>query len=200
MTTSLHTVLLWNSLLALYNLSLSLHSDGRLPCSTGVGSCRGARCSQIPVPDPRSARACYQLGKRPPSSGHQGWKVDEASCQQKKIFKICSRTYFYTFAFIFFFLQIHFIAYRCSADHGSAWGGQRNVLLRGSQQCRSETQQRGPPHCLRFLYLLCLILKLDPVCILGFGFFCLIWKQFAHSSTLLNNLTRVKLTDLSQLD
>lgn len=52
-----------------------LRSHGRLPRPTRVGACWGDWCGKIPVSDPRSARACYQLGERRPSCGHQGRKV-----------------------------------------------------------------------------------------------------------------------------
>lgn len=55
--------------------SPSLHSHGRLPCPTRVGTCWGVWCGEIPVPDPWSARACHQLGKRQPPGGHQGREV-----------------------------------------------------------------------------------------------------------------------------
>lgn len=46
-------------------------SHGRLPRPARVGARRGVWRGQVPVPDPRSARARHQLGKRQPSSGHQ---------------------------------------------------------------------------------------------------------------------------------
>lgn len=51
----------------------------------------------------------------------------------------------------FFALQVHAFAHRCSADYGGPWGRQWKVLLRGPQQCWSETQCRGHPHCFRLL-------------------------------------------------
>lgn len=59
----------------LTTFSHSYHSDGRFPRPTGVSARRGVWCGQIPVPDPRSARARHQLGKRQSSSGHQGREV-----------------------------------------------------------------------------------------------------------------------------
>lgn len=53
----------------------SLCSHGKLPRPAGVGARRGVRRGQVPVPDPRSARARHQLGKRRPSSGHRRREV-----------------------------------------------------------------------------------------------------------------------------
>lgn len=50
-------------------------SHGKLPRPARVGARRGVRRGQVPVPDPRPARARHQLGKRQPSSGHQRWEV-----------------------------------------------------------------------------------------------------------------------------
>lgn len=55
--------------------SPSFYSHGRLPCPARVGTCWGVRRGEIPVPDPRPARACHQLGERQTPSGHQGWEV-----------------------------------------------------------------------------------------------------------------------------
>lgn len=55
--------------------SPSFCSHGRLPRPTRVGACWAVWCGEIPVPDPWSARARHQLGKRQPSCGHQGWEV-----------------------------------------------------------------------------------------------------------------------------
>lgn len=52
-----------------------LSSHGRLPRPARVGACGGGRRGQVPVPDPRAARASHQLGKRQPSGGHQGREV-----------------------------------------------------------------------------------------------------------------------------
>lgn len=52
-----------------------LCSHGKLPRPARVGARRGVRRGPVPVPDPRTARARHQLGKRQPSSGHQRWEV-----------------------------------------------------------------------------------------------------------------------------
>lgn len=61
-------VMTWQTLSLIY-------SHGRLPCPTRVSTCWGVWCGEIPVPDPWSARACHQLGKRQPPGGHQGREV-----------------------------------------------------------------------------------------------------------------------------
>lgn len=53
----------------------SLRSHGKLPRPAGVGPRRGVRRGPVPVPDPRSARARHQLGKRRPSRGHRRREV-----------------------------------------------------------------------------------------------------------------------------
>lgn len=65
---------LWCNDLIPPSLSL-LSSHGRFPCPTGVSARGGVWRGSIPVSDPRPARACHQLGKRQPSSGHQGREV-----------------------------------------------------------------------------------------------------------------------------
>lgn len=76
----LSVLALWIFVLYVWWMLLSicsppLHSHGWFPRPARVGACRGVWCGQVPVSDPRSARARHQLGKRRPPCGHQGRQV-----------------------------------------------------------------------------------------------------------------------------